>query len=182
MQRAKRCVFHRTPHNICLLTYEKSTTCFRGGSPLNRWYPELSSAAVFLIPRDLRSSRNTSVSSTLPLHGGRSPTEELLITPTNIQRTSMEYIHDLFMRFYSGIHLLRRYTRRTHVRLLEDPGGLGRLVLGNALREPAARRKHTLESRDLGGRREIGTYRAISFSADSTASEPWQMLRPTASA
>lgn len=61
---------------------------------------------------------------------------------------------------------------------LEDPALLGTGVLHNTLGEPAGWEdmKYKIETMC------VNTYRAISCSALSTASEPWQILRPTARA
>lgn len=63
--------------------------------------------------------------------------------------------------------------------LLEDPRGERILVLNDALSEPAGgnQRYATITAEQTGN-----TDSLISFSAFSTESEPWQILRPTASA
>ena len=65
------------------------------------------------------------------------------------------------------------------MRLLEDPLGGVVGVLNDALREPATEKRIKNVSHYVS---DEYTYRAISFSAFSTLSEPWQMLRPVARA
>ena len=73
---------------------------------------------------------------------------------------------------------LSRYSFQA--RLLEDPAGEVVGVLDGALREPPTRMKVRVWNRTDEGVR--CPYNLISFSALSTESDPWQMLRPTAKA